>query len=250
MEYGGKSLFDFIVRAHQLILSGNIDIDEWQKVIKVIFKQMIECIEFIHKHNICHFDISLENFLINDVQIQEIKTENNYIHNNNNNNNIQITDRKQIKTTNHSKIKFILQDLQIKLCDFGLAESFNTIKQEQDKEDNNISFKSNKWCGKPNYQSPEINLKKPDFNGKCNDIFCLGVCLFMMTIGNAPWRFAHKSDELFNHMFEGKLVHILRSWNKSQYFNQEWVDLMESIFKYEDKRITLERIKQHSWLKA
>ena len=69
MEDGGESLFDFVNKAHQLILSGNIDITEWHRVCKVIFKQMLECIEFIHSLNICHFDISLENFLINDVDV-------------------------------------------------------------------------------------------------------------------------------------------------------------------------------------
>ena len=43
---------------------------EWHKVCKAIFKQMIESIEYIHSKNICHFDISLENLVINDCQVQ------------------------------------------------------------------------------------------------------------------------------------------------------------------------------------
>eukprot|EP01084_Bolivina_argentea_P232976 392510_1 len=63
MQHGGRSFFDFIVKAHQFISLDKIQITEWHKLVKIIFKQMIECIEYIHAHNICHFDISLENFL-------------------------------------------------------------------------------------------------------------------------------------------------------------------------------------------
>ena len=60
MEDGGKSLFDFVQKAYKLIQSNTLDIDEWLKVCKVLFKQMIECIEYIHSKGIVHFDISLE----------------------------------------------------------------------------------------------------------------------------------------------------------------------------------------------
>eukprot|EP01084_Bolivina_argentea_P168155 291684_1 len=69
MEDGGSDLFDFIKKAHGLISMDIIHMNDWHKVVKIIFKQMIECIEFIHSKNVCHFDISLENFLINDVKV-------------------------------------------------------------------------------------------------------------------------------------------------------------------------------------
>eukprot|EP01084_Bolivina_argentea_P050214 92333_1 len=68
MEDGGTSLWDFISDAHGLINQGQITIKEWHRVCKIIFKQMIECIEYIHSQNVCHFDISLENMVINDVE--------------------------------------------------------------------------------------------------------------------------------------------------------------------------------------
>ena len=95
MEDGGDGLFEFIVKAHHFIQSGEITISEWHKVVKIIFKQMIECIEYIHSQNVCHFDISLENFLINDVSIE--------IHN----------------TPNGDRVKFDTDKICIKLCDFG-----------------------------------------------------------------------------------------------------------------------------------
>ena len=68
------------------------------------------------------------------------------------------------------KLRFCCENIQIKTCDFGLAEYFG----------DNSSFQSSKYCGKTNYQSPEITAKKKSFNAKSNDIFCLGVCLFMV----------------------------------------------------------------------
>ena len=96
MEDGGGSLFDFIQKAHQLIKDSTIAISHWQQVVKVIFKQMLEAIEYIHSKNVCHFDISLENFIINDVQIV-------------------IT-----KMGDVCNMRFVIDDIRVKLCDFGM----------------------------------------------------------------------------------------------------------------------------------
>ena len=97
MEDGGGSLFDFVMNAHRFIQLGILDTSHWIQVVKVIFKQMIECIQFIHDQNVCHFDISLENFVINDVMI--------HLHED-------LNSGKEI-------IKLALDDIQVKLCDFG-----------------------------------------------------------------------------------------------------------------------------------
>jgi len=242
MEYGGKPLFDFVLKAHKLISQGHLDISEWHKVIKIIFKQMIECIEYIHKYNICHYDLSLENFLINDCQIQEQ-------HNNDHthiydNSGIKSEDEggngNEIQNPSRSKIIFCHDDIQIKCCDFGLAHAFQA---------NDIKCKSNKYCGKSNYQCPEIAAKKTNFNAKSNDIFCIGVCLFMMAMGNAPFHIAHKQDPLFIHMFNGNLRNVIKSWGKLDYVNDDLLDLFQSFFKYENERISLKDIKNHKWFK-
>ena len=80
----------------EYVVDGSIDIAEWQKVAKVILKQMIDCIEYIHSKNVCHFDISLENWLINDVNVEVDKYANGV-----------------------EKLRFITDSIHIKLCDFG-----------------------------------------------------------------------------------------------------------------------------------
>ena len=106
MEDGGGPLFDFITSAHKMIALGMLDVSHWIEVVKIIFKQMIECIEFIHSKNVCHFDISMENFLINDVLL--------YLDEN-------IELHKQ-------KILLATEDIQIKLCDFGTFLAKNMFK--------------------------------------------------------------------------------------------------------------------------
>ena len=113
-----QSLFKFVVKAHELISRGQITISEWHKICKIIFKQMVESIEYIHTKNICHMDISLENYTINDVKICE--------------------------SVDGKYIEFLGDDVQIKLCDFGLSETFN-----------NNQFLTNKYCGKSVHKSPE-----------------------------------------------------------------------------------------------
>eukprot|EP01084_Bolivina_argentea_P042691 78700_1 len=213
MEDAGDDLFDFVVKAHRLIQMGTIDIFEWHKVVKVILKQMIEAIEFIHSKNVCHLDISLENFLINDVEINCFKRE------------------------NKTKMQFVLENIKIKLIDFGLAEKFN----EKD------NFTSTKWCGKSVYKSPEI-ISKIAFDAKSNDVWCTGVSLWMLIFGCCPWNKASVNDELFVLIMNGCVVDVLTQWNKMNYVNRQLIDLFATFFQYQDERKCLDQIKQHPWL--
>eukprot|EP01083_Nonionella_stella_P014992 41977_1 len=62
--YGDWSFYDFVVCIHQYIKDGVIGIVHWQKMVEIIFKQMIEALHFIHSNGVTHRDISLENCLI------------------------------------------------------------------------------------------------------------------------------------------------------------------------------------------
>ena len=117
MEYGGQSLFDFVVKTHKFIKSGKIEICEYHKLVKIIFKQIIGCLQYIHGKNVCHFDTSLENILINDVDLISYK-----------------------KIDGRKYYKFDYENIQIKVCDFGLSQLFD-----------GKTFLCNKYCGKLTY---------------------------------------------------------------------------------------------------
>lgn len=213
MEDGGSSLFDFVVKAHHFIRGGIVELSHWKQVVKVILQQMVECLAYLHSHNICHLDLSLENFVINDVLVEKEEA------------------------GKHEKISFVTDHIRVKLCDFGLAEVF---------EDEGCLC--DKYCGKQNYKSPEVVQKNKVFRAKKNDVWCLGVCLFMMSTGSAPWKTASKSDETFVHMTNGFMKGTLKSWDLQNYVDDDLLALFESIFQGESSRISVDEIKTHSWL--
>merc|ERR1719273_187582 len=94
--------FKFTTECHKLIATGWLSLAEWQSVVKALFKQMVEFVDWMHSEmNICHLDISLENLLISDV----------------------------FATTTYSsngspKVHFN-RDFKVKFCDFGLATLFD-----------------------------------------------------------------------------------------------------------------------------
>merc|ERR1712228_158989 len=212
MEDGGVSLFNFVQKAHRSIKAGEIELSEWHKVVRALLQQMIECLEYIHSMNIVHFDISLENWLINDVQVEVDEYMDGAV-----------------------KLRFVTDDIQIKLCDFGLAELFT--KSE---------CLTNKWCGKRNYKSPEVAMKKKHFDAKKNDIWCFGICLFIISVGCHPFDIAHESDEIFSYVFEHSIVDLLRKWNMIHFVDPTLVWLFHSIFQFEQDRISLQKIKKYA----
>mmetsp|Transcript_15629 Transcript_15629/g.23876 ORF Transcript_15629/g.23876 Transcript_15629/m.23876 type:complete len:364 (-) Transcript_15629:1258-2349(-) len=217
MENGGHMLFDFVVRVHRYIESGKLDIAEWHDFVKVIFPQICHAVRFIHDKHVCHHDISLENLLINDIEV--------------------VLDA-------DGKIRFCHDNVRIKLCDFGLAEQYIS----NDKYDaSNINYQSSKFCGKPNYKSPECTSKKP-FDAQKNDIWCVGVSLFMMLIGGNMVSNASDDDESFVEIIAGKIEQLLQTWNRALYVDEQIISLLQSIFKFEAKRASLQQIIDHPWL--
>eukprot|EP00487_Bulimina_marginata_P003398 TRINITY_DN18206_c0_g1_i1.p1 TRINITY_DN18206_c0_g1~~TRINITY_DN18206_c0_g1_i1.p1 ORF type:complete len:141 (+),score=10.34 TRINITY_DN18206_c0_g1_i1:30-425(+) len=100
------------------------------------------------------------------------------------------------------------------------------------------------------YKSPEINVRKRSFDAKANDVWSLGVCLFMMIIGGSPWDKAVASDERFLYIMSGHMRPLLKAWNRSDHlFDDDLMDLFSKILQYEEQRISLNGIKQHRWLK-
>merc|ERR1712130_437790 len=111
------------------------------------------------------------------------------------------------------------------------------------------NFESFKYCGKRNYKSPEVSCEEGPFNAAANDIWCLGVCLFMMLGGCAPFKKAHHLDKSYGMIMAGDIRLCLSQWRKLEYFDEDALDLIDSIFQFEEERISLEQIKQHQWLK-
>jgi len=173
--------------------------------------QMVEAIAFIHSLNVIHFDISLENWLINDVHFTVTISE----------------DKRQ-------KMKFNLDDIHIKLCDFGLAQLFTKEK-----------CLCSKYCGKEGYKSPESIARKALFDAKANDIWGLGTCLFMMISGSSPWNVAHESDGNYLYVMKRSMFCLLNDeWNIIHFVDKKMMRLLNGIFQSEEKRASISQIRK------
>merc|ERR1712129_69184 len=152
-----------------------------------ILRQLIDAVEFMHSLGVCHFDISLENILINDVQVT-------------------------LRRDSYGKemISFQKKDIQIKLCDFGLAEALKR----------NTNPMSSNFVGKSIYMSPEISAKR-EFNPMQNDVWCLGVCAFILLIGAHPWQTTLMSDVNFATIMNGDILKLLKSWHRLDFVTND-----------------------------
>ena len=139
-------------------------------------------------------------------------------------------------------------DFKIGLCDFGSAQDFSSINGD----DKDI-FKYDKYVGKARYVSPELFMaqrkKTGSYNAKLNDIWSLGVCLFIMCVGWHPYNNPTDVDYQFGLIKNGKIEQILMMMNKEQYVTPQIIDLLTRMFKKEDDRIDINEIMQHSFLR-
>eukprot|EP01083_Nonionella_stella_P117166 348782_1 len=220
MENGGSSLFDFVKRCHELIKHRLIDIHEWHLFCKRAMYQMVHVLEWMHcSMDCCHLDLSLENFTIKHVECTIMMSE---------------TGKKMI----------FASDFQMKLVDFGLAEVF-TAKCA----DGTTDFTCTKYAGKTQYKAPEVSEKVP-FDARKADCWSLGVCFFMMFIGNGPFHKACDEDLLFVLIMNGRLYHVFENWKVLDYVSTPIVNLLRRLFRAERYRLTMTQIKQHIWLKS
>ena len=117
----------------------------------------------------------------------------------------------------------------IKLCDFGVSKE---IKKGQLITDS---------CGTPAFIAPEVLLDDP-YDPYMTDIWSSGVVLYVMVSGFFPFTGINES-QLHKHIISGKFPKLL---NISNNLN----DLINKILEINPKkRITIEEILNHPWIK-
>merc|ERR1712154_288744 len=199
----------------RLINQGLLSLNEWQCAIRVLFKQMVDFLDWMHtKMGVCHLDISLENLLIKDVFVMSDQG---------------MDGKQQI---------YLSHNFQIKFCDFGLSAAF-------DKKD----FRCNKYVGKTGYKAPKVYGKRKIFDARAADIWSMGIVLFMMCIGAPPFKRPSKKDYGFELVINGKMDELISSWGRSHYLTPQMFDLLQKMLQTEEKRITMKELRCHPWLK-
>ena len=146
------------------------------------------------------------------------------------------------------KLENILIDLNnnIKICDFGIGRILSSKKQMlHDK------------CGTPMYMAPEILLssKNKGYEGFPVDIWSSGISLYIMLSGTLPFNLKNNEsssmDEENNNNIELQYSIINKEPKKIEKISEEAKDLLKGLLnKNPQKRLTIEQILNHPWLKS
>ncbi|KAM9454946.1 serine/threonine-protein kinase SIK2-like isoform 1-T2 [Clarias gariepinus] len=121
-------------------------------------------------------------------------------------------------------------NMNIKLADFGFGNFYVPGKH------------LSTWCGSPPYTAPEI-FKGKEYEGPQQDIWSLGVVLYVLVCGSLPFD-AVSLSALKQLVIDGRF--------RIPYFmSQECENLIRRMLVVDPaKRISLAQIKEHYWMKA
>jgi len=90
------------------------------------------------------------------------------------------------------------------------------------------------------------------FDAQKNDLFCVGVCLFVCIVGGHPWRKSCRSDEVFVRMTQGQceMSAVLREWEKEHLVNAQLLEVFSLLFVPETRRASISELRECAWLKS
>merc|ERR1711997_1110836 len=112
--------------------------------------------------------------------------------------------------------------ISARICDFGLMEHSTKLFYD--------------CVGKRGFMSPECDDFK--YNGKANDVWCLGVMLFMMMIGGPPY--GKLGDKAFQYLISGEsnIKFLLQQYDRYHLVPVTAYEVLCGIFKAEKDRLT------------
>merc|ERR1719285_964370 len=130
----------------------------------------------------------------------------------------------------------LCKGMNAKLIDFGVAHEY--------KEGNFRAEKSR--IGKKTYMSPECG-DGYYYDGRLNDLWAVGVSLWMSLIGSPPWDRASIVDKRYCFIMRGGggINSLLQRWGRTFLCPDSAVDLLSKIFRPEKDRITVDDALKH-----
>ena len=131
----------------------------------------------------------------------------------------------------------VSSSFNIKIADFGFATKIEGVKGKG---------KQNEFLGTPAYASPELLLKTP-YYGVSNDIFSLGVIMFVVVTGAMPFRLAVFNDMFYSFIMKGDYEGFWRKRNIK--LSQNFMRLFNSMVAFDPvQRLSLAEIKESEWM--
>jgi len=130
-------------------------------------------------------------------------------------------------------------DFNIKLIDFGFSEIL-------DKTDNFVY----NYKGSDIYASPEVKSRNMNgYDAIKNDIFSLGVLLFVITVRLFPFERTSYSDRKYKLIMYKKYNDFWSCYQQFE-FSNEFKDLINHLICYDpSERFSIEEILDHQWIK-
>lgn len=127
-----------------------------------------------------------------------------------------------------------------KINDFGFSQEF---------DGKNGNYLLHQRSGTPIYSSPDVRLAfTKGYDGRKNDIFSLGVLLFVITIGDFPFESATYSDEKYKFIIKGRFNQFWEYFNHIN-ISDEFKNLINSLISLTPaKRLSIDEILKHPWL--
>ena len=159
---------------------------------------------------------------------------------------IQILDAVELCHKNgiiHSDLKLenilLSSTYELKLIDFGYSREMNGNDSRQ-----------YKWLGTVHYAAPEVHFspEKNGYDGIKNDVFSLGIMLFILVIGFYPFSKPILADPSYRLFMEEEYFLF---WDKYEHFkcSENFKALFNRMVCFDpDNRIGIDEIKNHPWL--
>jgi serine/threonine protein kinase len=178
---------------------------------KRLFRSMVSAINYCQKMGVCHRDISLENFLMREVEING-----------------------QVQ-------------LEPVLIDFGLSVVLRPNPNSPTGEYKLIPHTG--AVGKEFYMAPEVfyNSGIP-YDGPKTDVWSLGVCLGIMLTGFPLWTCPSNADERFRVLvLQHRLPDVLTEWKFN--FSPECVLLLQRMLEFDTEvRLSIDQVLADAWM--
>jgi serine/threonine protein kinase len=179
-------------------------------VVRSLFREMSHAVQDVHKSDICHMDISLENFLV---------------------------DTQDIKDTEDKRLK-------IKICDFELSYSVMEYSEEYHKERGKPHYMA------PEIRTPLLQRGKPGegvYDPRMADIYSLGVCLYMLVMGMPLYDGLPNTKNKAFMVLWSEGVKALITQSNATLPGDTVTDLLDKMLNCWEDRITIDQVLGHKW---
>ena len=105
----------------------------------------------------------------------------------------------------------------------------------------------NTYLGTPSYAAPELHLKR-GYYGKSEDIFSLGVTLFIIVTGSLPFKLAVPNDTFYQFIIKNNYVGF---WEKRMIdVSPTFMELFDNMIAFDyTQRPSISEIRQSPWMK-